>query len=280
MRSWASPGDRRTSHRRSRRSGAVPGLRSVPAGLLRHVLVQELGRVGTGSCGHRSARLRVGCGRSLEESRGDRTRVYALAVTTPYSTLLDSTQARPGGLTQPTPAAVGRNPFTDRPCSHGTTISPQSDTDQPTICIPVSGQPGKRVYAQAWNVLPAACTNAVRHGWLTSSAVKPGRAGYKLPVLHDTGRPPARSSRGDAISPKPVSKQAAYGMSGPDLAVMGWGCSEEPRATAPSPMVGDGALGRLATAPSWSPIAATPASVRWTLPHVSRLSRSSAAASG
>lgn len=35
--------------------------------------------------------LRVGCRRFLEESRGDRTCVYTRAVTTSYTTLLDST---------------------------------------------------------------------------------------------------------------------------------------------------------------------------------------------
>jgi hypothetical protein len=38
--------------------------------------------------------LRVGCRRSLEESRGDRAGVYTRIVTTPYTTLLDSTVQR------------------------------------------------------------------------------------------------------------------------------------------------------------------------------------------
>jgi hypothetical protein len=46
----------------------------VRAGL-RQVLVQELGRVDTGTSGHRCASLRVGCRRFLEESRGDRAYV-------------------------------------------------------------------------------------------------------------------------------------------------------------------------------------------------------------
>jgi hypothetical protein len=57
------------------------------------VLVQKLGGVDTGASGHRCASLRVGFGRFLEESRGDRARVYARAVTTTYTTVQDSTQA-------------------------------------------------------------------------------------------------------------------------------------------------------------------------------------------
>jgi hypothetical protein len=36
----------------------------------------------------------VGFGRSLEESRGDRAHVYTQAVTSSYTTLLDSTTAQ------------------------------------------------------------------------------------------------------------------------------------------------------------------------------------------
>lgn len=58
-----------------------------------------------------------------------------------------------------------------------------------------SGQAGERVYAQVWNALPTECNRVIRDGWLTSTTVKPGRAGYKLPVLHNTlifpWRPPA-----------------------------------------------------------------------------------------
>ena len=65
---------------------------------LGQVLVQELGGVDTGASGHRCASLRVGCRRFLEESRGDRAHVYARAVTTSYTTLLDSTGGAPPWL--------------------------------------------------------------------------------------------------------------------------------------------------------------------------------------
>lgn len=50
----------------------------------------------------------------------------------------------------------------------------------------VSGQKGERVYAQLWSALPAVCTEALRKNWVTCTTVKPGRAGYELPVLHET----------------------------------------------------------------------------------------------
>jgi len=62
---------------------------------VRHVLVQKLGRVDTGTSGHRGASLRVGCGRFLEESRGDRTHVCDRAITTTHTTLLDATARSP-----------------------------------------------------------------------------------------------------------------------------------------------------------------------------------------
>lgn len=77
----------------------------VGAGL-GEVLVQELGGVDTGSSGHRCASLRVGCRRFLEESRGDRASVYAPAITTPYTTLLDST-ALLGQVGVDSPVSVG-----------------------------------------------------------------------------------------------------------------------------------------------------------------------------